>query len=336
MSGIYLGHLAHSDPLYGYLCSEIVPQLGLVPGNAFFRVFQPPNSRHVYIYEEKHSGVRFVGKFDPDRGGSGGGRISSGETEYNNLVFLRSLGFDSPPHYVVRPLGFNRSIGNVLIVEYLDHPLLGTVINDAIHARKIGRLYSKLSAVAIFLGSIHNLTAGDLKVNFENSHSYMGRLIGALIVKRGMGKDHSAELFHLREAWRYQGCMWEDRSVLVHGDVTPSNILLGSGKTVMAIDLERMQWSDRTFDLGRICGELKHIFFQATGSFNSAEPYIGHLLWEYCSGFPDQMSAFRAVTKRLPFYMGINLLRIARNSWISNDYRWLLVREAKKMLRALP
>jgi hypothetical protein len=48
------------------------------------------------------------------------------------------------------------------------------------------------------------------------------------------------------------------------------------------------------------------------------------------------MSAFRAITRRIPFYMGITLLRIARNSWIDDDYRWRLVQEAKKILRALP
>ena len=133
-----------------------------------------------------------------------------------------------------------------------------------------------------------------------------------------------------------QGCMWEDRAVLVHGDVTPSNFLIGRGHDVMAIDLERMQWADRVFDLGRLCGELKHFFFQAKGDPHAAEPFIGHFLWEYCCHFPDRMSAFRAITRRTPFYMGITLLRIARNSWIDQDYRWRLVQEAKQILRGLP
>jgi aminoglycoside phosphotransferase (APT) family kinase protein len=237
---------------------------------------------------------------------------------------------------VVKPLGFIPAIGAALIVEYLDGGLLGEVINDAIHLARRDRLYRKLSALAHFLASMHNLTAGDWPVNFDHSYAYMGRLLNSLIVKWGMGHEHSGELYHLREAWRYRGCMWEDRAVLVHGDVTPSNFLIGRGDNIMAIDLERMQWADRSFDLGRLCGELKHFFLQGTGDHHAAEPFIGHFLWEYCCHFPDRMSAFRAITRRTPFYMGITLLRIARNTWINQDYRRRLVNEAKQILRALP
>jgi len=66
----------------------------------------------------------------------------------------------------------------------------------------------------------------------------------------------------------------------------------------------------------------------------AAEPFIGHFLWEYCGYFPDRDSAFRAITLRVPFYMGITLLRIARNSWIDETYRYRLIREAKQILAA--
>lgn len=336
MVGRYLGHLPHNDPLCGYLQDYIIPQLGVTTHQVVFRVYQSTSSRHVYLYEADHSGARLIGKFHPPTRDSGPHHDKTAETEYNNLVLLRGLGFDSPPHYVVKPLGFNLAIGNVLLMEYLEGDVLGTVITDAIYLGRSDRLYRKLSALAHFLATMHNRTAGDWPVNFDYSHAYMGRLLNSLIVKRGMGHDHSGELYHLREVWRHQGCMWEDRGVLVHGDVTPSNFLFGRGHSVMAIDLERMQWADRVFDLGRLCGELKHFFFQAKGDPHAAEPFIGHFLWEYCCHFPDRMSAFRAITRRTPFYMGITLLRIARNSWIDQDYRWRLVQEAKQILRALP
>jgi len=336
MIGGYLGYLAQDDPLCGYLRDHIIPQFGISLHHAVFHVFQSACSHHVYLYEEESSGTRLVGKFHPPHCSPGLHLPKTGEIEYNNLVFLRGLGFDSPPHYVVKPLGFNSAIGSVLLVEYLKGDILGTVITDAIYLDKIDRLYRKLSALAHFLATMHNRTAGDCPVNFDRSHAYMGRLLNSLIVKRGMGPEHSGELYHLREAWRGKGCMWEDRRVLVHGDVTPSNFLFGRGHNVMAIDLERMQWADRVFDLGRLCGELKHFFFRAKGDPHAAEPFIGHFLWEYCCHFPDRMSAFRAITRRTPFYMGITLLRIARNSWIDQDYRWRLVQEAKQILRALP
>ncbi|MCX5873880.1 MAG: aminoglycoside phosphotransferase family protein [Deltaproteobacteria bacterium] len=336
MIGRYLGHLDHNDPLCGYLRDHIIPQLGVSSHHTVFRVFQSACSRHVYLYEEERSGARVIGKFHSPRRNPNLYPPKTGETEYNNLVFLRDLGLDSFPHYVVKPLGFNLAIGSVLLEEYLESDLLGKVITDAIHLGRRDRLYRKLSALAYFLASMHNRTAGDWPVNFDHSHAYMGRLLNSLIVKRDIGHDQFGELYHLREAWRYQRCMWEDRGVLVHGDVTPSNFLFGRGHNVMAIDLERMQWADRVFDLGRLCGELKHFFFQAKGDPHAAEPFIGHFLWEYCCHFPDRMSAFRSITRRTPFYMGITLLRIARNSWIDQEYRRRLVQEAKQILRALP
>ena len=330
----YIGHLDHHDPLYGYLKDQIVPQLGVESAGAEFRVFQARCSRNVFLYEEKRSGVRLIGKFYPPKPSRQHPNI--GEIEFGNLLYLRGLGFDSAPHYVVKPLGFNPAINNVLLMEFLKGDLLGTVIDEAVHQRRSARLFRKLTALGHFLATLHNRTAGDWGIDFDHSHAYMGRLIGSLISKRNMGGDHSDELYHLREAWRGQGVMWEDRGVLVHGDATPSNFLFGPGHAVLAIDLERMQWADRAFDLGRLCGELAHFFHQGTGDPGAAEPFIGHFLWEYCRHFPDPMSAFGSITTRIPFYMGITLLRIARNSWINHEYRWQLVQRAKTILRELP
>ena len=332
----YLGHLAVDDPMWRYLKDHMLPQQGLFAQNVGFRVFQPANSRNVYIYEEINTGLRVLAKFHPDRPVYSDNKDRSGETEYHNLLFLRSIGFDAAPNYVVKPFGFNREIGGVIVMEFLEGAVLGDVIADAIHQGRRDRLFKKLTGLARFLASMHNKTAGDWNVDFEQGRSYMGQLINSLITRRGMGSDHYTELYELREAWFNEACMWEDTSVLVHGDVTPSNFLVGRGTDVIAIDLERMKWDDRVFDLGRICGELKHFFLQATGQRHASEPFIGHFLWEYCGHFPDQLSAFKAITRRIPFYMGTTLMRIARNWWISPDYRWRLVREAKQILRGLP
>jgi hypothetical protein len=101
---------------------------------------------------------------------------------------------------------------------------------------------------------------------------------------------------------------------------------------VITFDLERMQRSDRLFDTGRIAGELQHYFLQYTGNKYAAEPFISYFLKEYCSHFPDCRRAFASITARLPFYMGMNLLRIARNSYLDHFYRRKLIEEAKLTL----
>lgn len=331
MTEHYLGHLSVEDPFYSYLRGEIAPQMGSVLPNARYRVFQFSDSRDVYLYEEIHTHARLVGKFyqssDP------GHARWKGETEFKNLIHLRDLGFHSPPHYVVRPYGFNPFIENVLVVEHLQGESLSHLIDRAMHRGKGDRLFRKLSALAYFLATLHNRTAGEGTVDFEESRQYLTQLVGTLADRWGMGPEISDRLHHLGWKWHGKSAMWEDRPVLVHGDMTPANVLFGRDLDVMVIDLERMKWADRVFDLGRLCGELKHHFFRTTGNPRTAEPFIGHFLWEYSCHFPDRESAFHAVTRRLPFYMGTTLLRIARNAWIDSDYRWRLVREAIATLK---
>lgn len=335
MKGKYLGHLPADDPLYGYLRDHIAPQMGVHNPFSGFRVFQFIYSRDVYLYEENFGAIRVVGKFSPPRPGRDPYLARhKAETEFRNMIYLRDLGLAFPPHYVVRPLGFNPDLNNLLVVEYLEGDLLSRTITEAIYQGQRPRLYRKLTALAGFLADMHNRTAGDWTVDFHHSQEYLGQLIKSLVEKRGMGPEHGEELWYLGQTWAARSHVWEDRRVLVHGDATPSNFLFGRGLDVMVIDLERMKWADRVFDVGRLCGELKHFFFRATGDPYAAEPFIGHFLWEYSGHFPDCWSAFRAITRRLPFYLGITLLRIARNSWVDRDYRWRLINEAKQILRA--
>ena len=119
--------------------------------------------------------------------------------------------------------------------------------------------------------------------------------------------------------------MWQDRQVWLHGDATPANFLFGHGMDVAAIDLERMKRGDRVFDVGRVAGELRHAFLRDSGDRHRAEPFIGHFLWEYSCHFPDREQTFESVTARAPYYMALNLLRIARNDYISRDYGSRLV-----------
>ena len=120
---------------------------------------------------------------------------------------------------------------------------------------------------------------------------------------------------------------------MVHGDATPSNFFFGDNMHVITFDLERSHHTDRVFDVGRICAELKHFFMRTTGNKYAAEPYIGHFLWEYACHFPDREKSFESITRRIPFYMGTNLLRIARNGYLDEPYRQKLISEAIECLR---
>ncbi len=321
----YVGHLDTADPLHAYLAYEILPQMGLNGDAANFRVFAVKGNK-VYLYEEKHSGARVLGKFF----GAGAHRM---HREFNNLEHLRSHGLDGYPHHVVRPLGANAALNGVLVEEYCPGSSLSSIINGAIYQGAAHRLFGKLTALAWFLATMHNRTANGQGVDFTEDCDYLDQIIARLRSKQIIGTGDADEFYWLRERWRDQPRMWEDQQVLAHGDATPSNFLFGEGMNVIAIDLERMRRADRAFDLGRIAGELQYFFLQANRSKDGAEPFIGHFLWEYACHFPDRDRAFHSITSRLPFQMGLTLLRIARNAWVGAAHRQRLIEEAKIILR---
>ncbi len=334
----YLGRLPESDPLYQFLKYEIQPQLTGFMERPKYRVHQLHGSNAVYLYEEKNSGSRVIGKFflserEPDREAASR-RL---EREFHNLSVMRSCGFDgSSPHYIARPLGRNEALNRLLVIEFCGGEMLSSILTRAIHSGDNDLIYAKLTALAWFLAHFHNQTATpEWKVNFNEATSYMDSLIERLRVQNEIGYSDAEELGWLRDRWREQPKMWEDCQVTVHGDATPDNFLFGDDQWVISFDLERLRRADRVFDTGRIAGELMHFFLQLTGNKYAAEPFIGHFLWEYACHFPDREQTFRQLARRVPFYMGCTLLRIARNPWLEWDYRLRLIHEAKLSLRNL-
>ncbi len=285
--------------------------------------------------EDRYSGCRVVGKFflsSRKRDAAISAARLTGE--FNNLCKMRDFGLTGYPHHVVRPLGRNYSLNALLVTENCDGELFSDLIQSVIRSGDNNRLFYKLTALAYFLSNFHNKTANGAGVDFHQDCSYMDRLIKKLYEIGATGGDETRELYWLRDQWRNQSRMWEDQQVIVHGDATPDNFMFGGGLSVVAFDLERTKRADRVFDTGRIAGELKHFFMHATGNKYAADPFIGHFLWEYSCHFPDRDSAFRSITGRTPFYMGITLLRISRNSWVEPEYRRRLINEAKECLRS--
>jgi aminoglycoside phosphotransferase (APT) family kinase protein len=171
-------------------------------------------------------------------------------------------------------------------------------------------------------------------VDFDPECRYFDTIVGSLRKAHRIGQQDIDELCGLRDRWRERPQMWQDRQVWLHGDATPANFLFGHGMDVAAIDLERMKRGDRVFDVGRVAGELQHAFMRDSGDRRRAEPFIRHFLWEYSCHFPDREQTFESITARAPYYMALNLLRVARNGYIGHDYGRRLVRHAKRMLRA--
>ncbi|WP_428569103.1 MAG: aminoglycoside phosphotransferase family protein [Solidesulfovibrio sp. DCME] len=329
----YIGHLSVDDPLHGWLRDAVLPQLAQAAREPRFRVFRIAAATDVYLYEDKWSGAGLVGKFYARaRGLNGSNAPQSARHEYDALAYLRRLGFDASPDYVARPLGVKEDLGDLLVTELVAGEPLDALIDTALRDGRFERLYRKLGGLARFLARLHNRLAGPERVDFTPTQAYFDRVLAYLAANGAVSARRADRLSALGHAYAGEPAYWQDVRVLVHGDATPSNFLFGRAQDVFVIDLERIHRDDRVYDVGRLCGELKHCFLRATGDPGRAEPFIGHFLWEYAGHFPDRGPTFAALTSRLPFYLGLTLLRIARNAWLDEAYRKRLVHEAGKIL----
>jgi aminoglycoside phosphotransferase (APT) family kinase protein len=335
MNGTYIGHLPRHDPVLSFLRHELQSEIEGATDSSSYRVFKLNGSNDVYLYQDRTTGKKLIGKFfrtsthqDVAKAGAHLRR------EFDSLCMMRRTGLTGSPHNVVKPLGFNHALNALLITECFEGKLLSVVMLDAIRSGETAELYAKLTALAYFLAQFHNRTAIGVGVDFQQDCNYMDSLIARLLVIKAIGQSEVAQWHGLRDQWRRLPKMWQDQQVYVHGDATPDNFMFGSGLNVMTFDLERSKRADRVFDTGRIAGELKHFFMRASGNAQAAEPFIGHFLWEYACHFPDRDSAFASISGRTPFYMGLTLLRIARNSWVDHDHRRRLINEARACLRS--
>jgi len=335
MNGRYVGYVAGHDPLHDFLSRIIRDRMGVREPQPAFRVFRLSGSNEVYAYEEKFSGAKIICKFYGPRFGSDRDKAAwMARQEYEGLVTLRRYNLIGSPHHVIRPLGISRDINGVLAVEYYSGEEFSHAIARATQHGDDAHLYWRLKALAYFLATQHNRTANGAGVDFDPDCRYFDTVVGRLKKAERIGQGDIDELSWLRDCWRDRPQMWQDRQVWLHGDATPANFLFGHGMDVAAIDLERMKRGDRMFDVGRVAGELQHAFMSAVGDRHRAEPFIGHFLREYSRHFPDRQRTFESITARAPYYMALNLLRIARNDYIGRDDAATLVTRAKTLLRA--
>ncbi|MFQ6077139.1 MAG: phosphotransferase, partial [Candidatus Bathyarchaeia archaeon] len=270
--------------MYGWLVHEILPKVGLSLPEPTVHVYGVSSSSRVYIYEVIVDGApaRVVGKFfgsDPDA--SDELKRLRLRLEVDNIRRLRGIGLDRGAHRVIRLLGHNEYINYVLAEEYGSGLPLERLIKGAVFQGEEAGLYWGLSELAYFLFRLHSRSRDGSSVDFGREASYFRETLSRVA---GQVSDRMAQEFQrLLERWVGRPFMWSPRSVIVHGDCSPTNFLLSSDPRLLAVDLERSRRSDPAFDTGRVAGELKHHFMMWTGDGWRAEPFIGHFYSQYSS-----------------------------------------------------
>jgi aminoglycoside phosphotransferase (APT) family kinase protein len=188
-------------------------------------------------------------------------------------------------------------------------------------------LGDKLASLAELLAFFHSRPLPPQPVSPQPALAYFQKLIRQL---RSRGILTPGEELYLQEeqaAWEGLLAGYPDRQVLIHGDATPTNFLFPENGAV-ALDLERLRCADRLFDLSWITGELKHAWGWRFHSFDAGEPAIRHFLGVYVQALGADAALEERIHRLNPFYMALAELRIARNDYLSWEYRRALVHEA--------
>jgi thiamine kinase-like enzyme len=194
-------------------------------------------------------------------------------------------------------------------------------------------LKKKLSKLASFLYIFHKKTEREENVELDSVNVYFQKILNKLCQQEIIYPSDKKEYLKLMDQWLAKTLLQKTKNRIVHGDSTPTNFIFTERGDVVAIDLERMKNGDAVFDIGMVCGEIKHAFLWRTGNRYKAEPFIRHFFESYASHFHDPKKAFKEITMRNSFYMAMTELRIARNDYLDLNYRKRLADEAMQCLK---
>jgi hypothetical protein len=324
--------LVHCDTsaLSQYLTAEIFPQLAPPPYGKL-EIRQLSVKKPVYLFYERRNKLKVIGKFFGAESVPLEEAWRWAEQGYRNLQMAREqFRMNDGIYRVVAPLGRNKELAALLVTELAPGKVLDFYLARAMYRGESARLFEKLGCLARFFAKLHQNSETKRQVSPELARNYLLKLLDslqqgplALADRQGIEK--------YSDNWWEAAAIFDDREVIVHGDATPTNFFLHRHE-VVGIDLDKMKYADRCWDLGFMTADLKHHFLWRTGDTWAAEPYIGHFLWNYAATYSGEQF-FRAITRKLPLYMTLGLLRIARNPWLDEPHRIRLIKEAKRCLK---
>ncbi len=251
-----------------------------------------PASHTVCRYEFDGEGYSVVAKFfaEPIGWKRDYNPVRSLEREFGILKNVEQI-IDIP-----KPIAMKRRFNCALVTEYVEGSPLYRYIKTE------DGLYDRLTAVAQTLRRLHDNTRSDYRKDreFAMFHKILDQL--------GLDQTTRSKYNHLLGEWWYSPLINQPYGCRIHNDPNPVNYLFNHRK-LYAIDFES-SWEHANFvhDLGIVAAELKHYFAIHRGDDQLAEPYIGHFLWHYSRNEAE----FYRITRALPFFMSLGLLRMAR------------------------
>ncbi|MDO9531304.1 MAG: phosphotransferase [Deltaproteobacteria bacterium] len=325
-----MNRLADADPLAQALRRLVGDEAGFRPPAGEVRVESLPASRQVLRFTFPAGDYAVVGKFFSASPPQASADLSLAR-EYNHYLRLPGLGLGNGNGLVPRLLGRwpERSLG--LLLEAVPGPDLDHLLFRACLHGDPAPLFGALDKLAHLLAFFHSRPVPALPVAPEPALAYLDKVMAQLLEAGMLTREDWQALAHEHHAWEERFQDFSDRQVLIHGDATPTNFLFPNGRAV-ALDLERLRVGDRLWDLSWVAGELKHAWGWRTADFSGSEAATRHFFRMYLTAADLDPALTGRLFSLNPFYMALAELRIARNLYLTRDYRRQLVAEARRCL----
>lgn len=317
-----------SDPLIRTLHKLMGTTAMPIPPEGEVLVESLPSSRQVLRFTLPEGAV--VGKFFSAYPPQGSADFSLAQ-EYDNYQRLPALGLDHGQGMTPRLLGRwpQGSLG--LLLKAVPGPDLDNLIRRACFHGEIDLLQRSLENLAHLLAIFHCRPVPAPPVSPNPALTYLDKLMKQLDAGGLLTWDDSQALAQERAFWEARLQDFPDQQVLVHGDATPTNFLFPNGRAV-ALDLEKLRFGDRLWDLSWVAGELKHAWGWRLQNFGGAEGAISYFFRAYLVAVDSGPTLAHRLYSLNPLYMALAELRIARNLYLDWHYRRELVGEARRCL----
>ncbi len=316
-----MNRLSEADPLARILRRLLGDETGFRPPAGEVVVEPLPASRKVLRFTFPGGDCAVVGKFFSAYPPQTSPDVSLAR-EYEHYLELPALGLGNG----ARP---EQSLG--LLLQAVPGPDLDHLLHQACIQGDPAPLFRGLGKLAHLLAFFHSRPVPDLPVTSGPALFYLDKVRGQLLGAGLLNQEDLLTLTAESAFWEARFRDFSDQQVLIHGDATPTNFLFPDGRAV-ALDLERLRIGDRLWDLSWVAGELKHAWGWRTGNFNDSEGAIRHFFQMYLMAASLGGGSVRRLFGLNPLYMAMAELRIARNLYLSRDYRHELVAEARRCL----
>jgi aminoglycoside phosphotransferase len=325
-----MNRLSAADPLAHALMRLVGAETGFRPPAGEVCVEPLPSSRKVLRFTFTENDYAVVGKFFSAYPPQASPDLSLAR-EYGHYLHLPALGLGNGDGLAPRLLGRWPAQSLGLLLEAVSGPDLDHLLLKACIYGEQASLFRGLEKLANLLAFFHSRPVPALPVSPEPALTYLDKVVAQLATAGLLTREDCLALESERAAWEPLFQNFSDRQVLIHGDATPTNFLFPDGRAV-ALDLERLRGGDRLWDLSWVAGEIKHAWGWRTADFSGSEGAIRQFFRVYLAA----MGLDPALTRRLfglnPFYMALAELRIARNLYLTREYRRELVAEARRCL----